>query len=164
VGMRILNIVTSPRRERSASIAIIDSSLFDYQTEIKGLVVDTSPCAAVTPARPATSIALPPSGGTDRGEGWIVVPATRRKRSSCNGFPSPNSNGKRASGSGKRGRMDRVRRAFLASCLRQPRRAISGGRLPRPFMGEVMSHESKSLRWADKQKTAFDLAGISQRP
>jgi hypothetical protein len=89
--MRILNIVTSPRRERSASIAIVDLFHFEYQKKIKGLVVDTSPCAAATPARPATSIALPPSGGIDRGEGWIVVPATRRKRSSCDGFPSPNS-------------------------------------------------------------------------
>jgi FMN-dependent NADH-azoreductase len=39
--MRILNIVTSPRRERSASIAIIDSFLFEYEKKIKGLVVDT---------------------------------------------------------------------------------------------------------------------------
>jgi FMN-dependent NADH-azoreductase len=41
VGMRILNIVTSPRRERSASVAIIDSFPFEYQKKIKGLVVDT---------------------------------------------------------------------------------------------------------------------------
>ena len=41
VGMRILNIVTSPRKERSASIGIIDSFLFAYQEKIKGLVVDT---------------------------------------------------------------------------------------------------------------------------
>src|SRR5213080_1108203 len=39
--MRILNIVTSPRKERSASIAIIDSFLFAYQEKIKALVVDT---------------------------------------------------------------------------------------------------------------------------
>ena len=39
--MRILNIVTSPRRERSASIAIVDSFLFEYRKKIKGLVVDT---------------------------------------------------------------------------------------------------------------------------
>src|ERR1700736_1791833 len=39
--MRILNIVTSPRRERSASIAICDSFLFEYKKKIKGLVVDT---------------------------------------------------------------------------------------------------------------------------
>ena len=39
--MRILSIVTSPRKERSASIAIIDSFLFEYQAKIKGLVVDT---------------------------------------------------------------------------------------------------------------------------
>ncbi len=39
--MRILSIVTSPRKERSASIAIIDSFLFAYQEKIKGLVVDT---------------------------------------------------------------------------------------------------------------------------
>src|ERR1700756_5203905 len=39
--MRILNIVTSPRRERSASTAIMDSFLFEYQKKIKGLVVDT---------------------------------------------------------------------------------------------------------------------------
>jgi FMN-dependent NADH-azoreductase len=39
--MRILNIVTSPRGERSASIAIADSFLFEYKKEIKGLVVDT---------------------------------------------------------------------------------------------------------------------------
>jgi FMN-dependent NADH-azoreductase len=41
VGMRILNIVTSPRRERSASTAIVDSFLFEYQKKVKGLVVDT---------------------------------------------------------------------------------------------------------------------------
>jgi FMN-dependent NADH-azoreductase len=39
--MRILNIVTSPRRERSASIAIVDSFLSEYKKKIKGLVVDT---------------------------------------------------------------------------------------------------------------------------
>ena len=39
--MRILNIVTSPRRERSASIAIVDSFLCEYQKNIEGLVVDT---------------------------------------------------------------------------------------------------------------------------
>ena len=39
--MRILNIVASPRRERSASIAIIHSFLLEYQKRIKGLVVDT---------------------------------------------------------------------------------------------------------------------------
>jgi FMN-dependent NADH-azoreductase len=40
-GMRILNIVASPRRERSASIAITDSFLLECQKKIKGLVVDT---------------------------------------------------------------------------------------------------------------------------
>jgi FMN-dependent NADH-azoreductase len=39
--MRLLNIVTSPRRERSASIAVIDSFLLEYQKRIKGVVVDT---------------------------------------------------------------------------------------------------------------------------
>ena len=39
--MRILNIVTSPRKERSASIAIVDSFLFAYKMKIKGLVIDT---------------------------------------------------------------------------------------------------------------------------
>ena len=39
--MRILNIVTSPRRERSASIAIVDSFLFEYKKQIDGLVIDT---------------------------------------------------------------------------------------------------------------------------
>ena len=39
--MRILNIVTSPRGERSASIAIVDSFIFEYQKKVKGLVVDT---------------------------------------------------------------------------------------------------------------------------
>lgn len=39
--MRILSIVTSPRRGRSASIAIVDSFLFDYKKKMKGLVVDT---------------------------------------------------------------------------------------------------------------------------
>jgi FMN-dependent NADH-azoreductase len=39
--MRILNIVTSPRGEQSASIAIVDSFLFEYQKKIEGLVVDT---------------------------------------------------------------------------------------------------------------------------
>jgi FMN-dependent NADH-azoreductase len=39
--MRLLNIVTSPRRERSASVAVIDSFLLEYQKRIKGVVVDT---------------------------------------------------------------------------------------------------------------------------
>jgi FMN-dependent NADH-azoreductase len=39
--MRLLNIVTSPRRERSASIAVIDSFLLEYQKRIKGVEVDT---------------------------------------------------------------------------------------------------------------------------
>ena len=39
--MRVLNVVTSPRRERSASTAIIDSFLLEYQKKINGLVVDT---------------------------------------------------------------------------------------------------------------------------
>ena len=39
--MRILKIVSSPRGERSASTAIIDSFLFEYQKKINGLVVDT---------------------------------------------------------------------------------------------------------------------------
>ena len=39
--MRILNIVASPRRERSASIAVVDSFLFEYQKKVQGLVVDT---------------------------------------------------------------------------------------------------------------------------
>jgi FMN-dependent NADH-azoreductase len=39
--MRILNIVTSPRGERSASIAVIDSFLLEYQKKTEGLVVDT---------------------------------------------------------------------------------------------------------------------------
>jgi FMN-dependent NADH-azoreductase len=39
--MRLLNIVTSPRMERSASICVIDSFLLEYQKRIKGVVVDT---------------------------------------------------------------------------------------------------------------------------
>jgi FMN-dependent NADH-azoreductase len=39
--MRLLNIVTSPRKERSASIAVIDAFLLEYQKRIKGVVVDT---------------------------------------------------------------------------------------------------------------------------
>jgi FMN-dependent NADH-azoreductase len=39
--MDLLNIVTSPRRERSASIAVIDSFLLEYQKTIKGVVADT---------------------------------------------------------------------------------------------------------------------------
>ena len=39
--MRISSIVASPRRERSASIAVVDSFLFEYQKKINGLVVDT---------------------------------------------------------------------------------------------------------------------------
>jgi FMN-dependent NADH-azoreductase len=39
--MRILNIVTSPRGERSASIAVVDSFIIEYQKKVKGLVVDT---------------------------------------------------------------------------------------------------------------------------
>jgi FMN-dependent NADH-azoreductase len=41
VGMRILSIVSSPRNERSASIAIVDSFLFEYRKRVAGLVVDT---------------------------------------------------------------------------------------------------------------------------
>jgi FMN-dependent NADH-azoreductase len=41
VGMRILSIVSSPRKERSASIAIVDAFLFEYQKCVEGLVVDT---------------------------------------------------------------------------------------------------------------------------
>jgi FMN-dependent NADH-azoreductase len=39
--MRILNIVTSPRGERSASLAVVESFLCEYQKRIEGLVVDT---------------------------------------------------------------------------------------------------------------------------
>jgi FMN-dependent NADH-azoreductase len=39
--MRILNIVASPRRERSASITIVDTFLVEYGKKIEGLVVDT---------------------------------------------------------------------------------------------------------------------------
>jgi FMN-dependent NADH-azoreductase len=39
--MRLPNIVASPRRERSASIAVIDSFLLEYQKRIKEVVVDT---------------------------------------------------------------------------------------------------------------------------
>jgi FMN-dependent NADH-azoreductase len=39
--MRLLNIVTSPRRGRSASIAVTDSFLLEYQKRIQGVVVDT---------------------------------------------------------------------------------------------------------------------------
>jgi FMN-dependent NADH-azoreductase len=39
--MRILNIVSSPRRERSASIAIVESFLLECQKRTNGLVVDT---------------------------------------------------------------------------------------------------------------------------
>jgi FMN-dependent NADH-azoreductase len=39
--MRILNIVASPRGDRSASIAIVDSFLSEYEKRTKGLVVDT---------------------------------------------------------------------------------------------------------------------------
>lgn len=39
--MRILSIVTSPRKERSASIAIVDSFLLEYQKKNTGLVIDT---------------------------------------------------------------------------------------------------------------------------
>ena len=39
--MRILNIITSPRRERSASIAIVESFLSEYKKRTQGLEVDT---------------------------------------------------------------------------------------------------------------------------
>jgi FMN-dependent NADH-azoreductase len=39
--MRLLNIVSSPRKERSASIAVIDSFLLAYQKRGEGVVVDT---------------------------------------------------------------------------------------------------------------------------
>jgi multimeric flavodoxin WrbA len=39
--MRILNIITSPRRERSASIAIAESFLSAYKKRTQGLEVDT---------------------------------------------------------------------------------------------------------------------------
>ena len=41
MGIRILNIITSPRRERSASIAIVESFLSVYRNRIQGLEVDT---------------------------------------------------------------------------------------------------------------------------
>ena len=41
VQVRVLSIVTSPRKERSASTAILDSFLLEYQNKIAGLVVDT---------------------------------------------------------------------------------------------------------------------------
>jgi FMN-dependent NADH-azoreductase len=41
VRVRILNIVTSPRRERSASIAIVESFLSAYRKRTQGLEVDT---------------------------------------------------------------------------------------------------------------------------
>jgi hypothetical protein len=41
VVMRILNIVTSPRRDRSASIAVIDSFVLTYRNEVEGVVIDT---------------------------------------------------------------------------------------------------------------------------
>ena len=39
--MRLLNIVTSPRMERSASIAITDSFLLEYKKVNTGVVIDT---------------------------------------------------------------------------------------------------------------------------
>jgi FMN-dependent NADH-azoreductase len=39
--MRILNIITSPRRERSASIAIVESFLSEYKKRTQELEVDT---------------------------------------------------------------------------------------------------------------------------
>jgi FMN-dependent NADH-azoreductase len=39
--MRLLNIVTSPRRKRSTSIVVIDSFLLEYQKRIKGVVIGT---------------------------------------------------------------------------------------------------------------------------
>jgi FMN-dependent NADH-azoreductase len=39
--MRILNIITSPRRERSASIAVVESFLSEYKKRTQGLEVDT---------------------------------------------------------------------------------------------------------------------------
>ena len=39
--MRVLKIVASPRRERSASTAIIDVFLSEYKKKVTGLVVDT---------------------------------------------------------------------------------------------------------------------------
>jgi FMN-dependent NADH-azoreductase len=39
--MAILNIVTSPRRKRSASIAIVNSFLFEHKKNVKGFVIDT---------------------------------------------------------------------------------------------------------------------------
>src|ERR1700733_12691879 len=39
--MRILNIVPSPRKERSASIAVVDSFLLEYQKMNTGLLIDT---------------------------------------------------------------------------------------------------------------------------
>ena len=41
MGMRILNIIASPRRERSASIAIVESFLSAYKKRTQGLEVDT---------------------------------------------------------------------------------------------------------------------------
>jgi FMN-dependent NADH-azoreductase len=39
--MRILNIITSPRRERSAFVAIVGSFLSAYKRQTQGLEIDT---------------------------------------------------------------------------------------------------------------------------
>ena len=39
--MRILNIVTSPRKDRSASRALVDPFLLEYRKQADDIVVDT---------------------------------------------------------------------------------------------------------------------------
>ena len=39
--MHVLNIVTSPRKEQSASRALVDAFLREYMTQRGGIVVDT---------------------------------------------------------------------------------------------------------------------------
>jgi FMN-dependent NADH-azoreductase len=39
--LRVLNIVTSPRKEKSASVATVDAFLFEYKGRVADLPVDT---------------------------------------------------------------------------------------------------------------------------
>jgi FMN-dependent NADH-azoreductase len=39
--MRVLNMVTSPRKDRSASRALVDAFLREYKTQADDIVVDT---------------------------------------------------------------------------------------------------------------------------
>jgi FMN-dependent NADH-azoreductase len=49
--MRVLNIVASPRKEKSASVAIVDAFLSEYKARVADLLVDYIGYLARAPSR-----------------------------------------------------------------------------------------------------------------